>query len=185
VIAGQYIGLLSIGILLLVLIVWLVNRLLARDVRRRKQEAQLSLLQTITMEVAAEDLSSALAVVLRRVCEKTGWDFGQWLPRRGENLLELGPVWMGDSEAMEKSHLASKEISFQRGEGLPGRVWRSKHSAWLEDVTRDPNFPRARIATECGLKAALAIPILVKDDVIAVIEFFLREPRPEISDWQR
>lgn len=35
------------------------------------------------------------------------------------------------------------------------------------------------MATECGLKAALAIPILAKADVIAVIEFFLREPRPE------
>ena len=41
-------------------------------------EEQLSLLQTITIEVAAEvaaasDLASALEVVLRDVCEKTGW----------------------------------------------------------------------------------------------------------------
>jgi signal transduction protein with GAF and PtsI domain len=156
---------------LLVLTVWLLNRLLVRDITRRKQEEQLSLLQTITMEVAsAEDLSSALAVVLRRVCEKTGWDIGQsWLPRRGENVLELGPVWMGDSGKLEKFQLASEKTSFQPGEGLPGRVWKSKHSAWLEDVTRDPNFPRAKMATECGLKAALAIPILAKADVIAVI----------------
>lgn len=180
-IAGPYLGLLLIGILLLVLTVWLLNRLLVRDITRHKQEEQLSLLQTITMEVAAaEDLSSALAVVLRRVCEKTGWDIGQsWLPRRGENVLELGPVWVGDSGELERFQLASKKTSFQPGEGLPGRVWKSKHSAWLEDVTRDRNFPRAKMATECGLKAALAIPILAKDDVIAVIEFFLREPRPE------
>ena len=65
-IAGRYLGLLLIGILLLVLTVWLVNRLLAWNITRRKQEEQLSLLQTITMEVAAaEYLSSALAVVLR------------------------------------------------------------------------------------------------------------------------
>jgi len=77
-IAGLYLGLLLIGILLLVLTVWLLNRLLVRDITRRKQEEQLTLLQTITMEVAAaEDLSSALAVVLRRVGEKTGWDIGQ------------------------------------------------------------------------------------------------------------
>jgi len=52
----------------------------------RHSEEQLGLLQTITMEVAtAKDLSSALEVVLQRVCEKTGWDFAQsWLPRRKE-----------------------------------------------------------------------------------------------------
>jgi len=48
-IAGLYLGLLLIGILLLVLTVWLLNRLLVRDITRRKQEEQLSLLQTITM----------------------------------------------------------------------------------------------------------------------------------------
>jgi hypothetical protein len=38
----------------------------------KQSKEQLSLLQTITMEVAAaNDFSSALEVVLRRVCEKT------------------------------------------------------------------------------------------------------------------
>ena len=48
-------------------------------------DEQLNLLQTITMEVAAAtDLSSALKIVLRRVCEKTGWELGQaWVPNRG------------------------------------------------------------------------------------------------------
>ena len=55
----------------------------------------------------------------------------------------------------------------------------SKRAVWVEDVTRDPNFPRTRAATEAGLKAALAIPILARDEVMAVIEFFLHEPRQE------
>jgi PAS domain S-box-containing protein len=155
--------------------------------RKRAEEAlhhseeQLSLLQTITMEVAtAKDLSSALEVVLQRVCEKTGWDFGQsWLPRRDGTLLELGPVWMGSVAELEKFRAASKQRNFAPGEGLPGRVWIAKQPLWLYDIRSDPNFPRAKIATECGLKAALAIPILARDEVIAVIEFFLRAPRHE------
>ena len=48
-----------------------------RETSNGSREEQLSLLQTITMEVAAaSDLSSALEVVLRRTCEKTGWALG-------------------------------------------------------------------------------------------------------------
>jgi hypothetical protein len=55
------------------------------------REEQLSLLQTIAMEVAAaSDLSSALEVVLGRVCEKTGWVLGQaWVPNP-ERILIAG-----------------------------------------------------------------------------------------------
>jgi hypothetical protein len=42
--------------------------------KRKESEEQLSLLQTITRQLAAVDnLSSALKIVLRQVCEKTGW----------------------------------------------------------------------------------------------------------------
>jgi GAF domain-containing protein len=57
------------------------------------------------------------------------------------------------------------------GGRLPGRVWHSKRAAWVRDVTLDDNFPRAVLARESGLKAALALPILSGDEVIAVIEF--------------
>jgi GAF domain-containing protein len=35
------------------------------------------------------------------------------------------------------------------------------------------------VAGDLGLKAALGIPILSGDEVLAVVEFFLREPRRE------
>ena len=48
------------------------------DADSSAQHEEMSLLQTITPEVAAAiDLSSALEIVLRRVCERTGWELGQ------------------------------------------------------------------------------------------------------------
>ena len=64
-------------------------------------EEQLSLLQTITMEVAAaSDLTSALEVVLRDVCEKTGWIVGHaWVPNQDGTDLEFRSAWYcGDGE---------------------------------------------------------------------------------------
>lgn len=148
---------------------------------RTQREEQLSLLQTITMEVAAAgDLSSALEVVLRRVCEKTGWALGQaWVPNQSGTALTSGPGWLcGEAELMH-FRSASQECQFAPGIGLPGRVWQSKQPAWIEDVTNDPNFPRTAAAASVGLKTAVAIPILSGDEVLAVIEFFLRESRDE------
>ena len=106
------------------------------------------MLQTITMEVAAaSDLASALEVVLREVCEKTGWVLGQaWVPNPDATVLDLVAGWYcGDGE-LKPFKAASEESHFKPGVGLPGRVWKSKQPAWVEDVTNDPNFPRSAAA---------------------------------------
>ena len=151
-----------------------------RETTDPSREEQLSLLQTITMEVAAaSDLWSALDVVLRRVCEKTGWVLGQaWIPNQDGTVLDCGPVcFCSGEEGLTKFRVASEGSHFRPGVGLPGRVWQLKRPAWIEDVTQDPNFPRTKAATKVGLKAAVGIPILSGDEVIAVIEFFLQESR--------
>jgi PAS domain S-box-containing protein len=154
---------------------------MAEDITERKRaQEQVSLLQTITAEViATNDLSSALEVVLRRVCERTGWVYGQaWIPQPGKDLLACGPAWFSQAE-LRQFRAVSEGIMLPPSQGLPGRVWLSKQAAWVPDVTLDANFPRAQAAVESGLKAALALPILLADEVIAVIEFFVKEPLPE------
>jgi PAS domain S-box-containing protein len=149
--------------------------------KRTESEEQLNLLQTITKELAAaEDLSSALEVVLREVCEKTGWVLGHaWVPKTDGTVLELGSTWYcGDGE-LKPFRAVSDASQFKPGIGLPGRVWESKQPAWLEDVTNDPNFPRSAAARTAGLRTGVGIPILSGNQVIAVLEFFMRESRNE------
>jgi PAS domain S-box-containing protein len=152
-----------------------------RETADLSREEQLSLLQTITTEVAAaSDLSSALEVVLRRVCEKTGWVLGQaWVPNQEGTARYCAAVWFCGDADLKRFRAASEATHFVPGAGLPGRVWKSKQPAWIEDVTLDSNFPRNKAAAKVGLRAAVAIPILSVDKVIAVIEFFVHESRRE------
>lgn len=152
-----------------------------RETTDSSREEQLSLLQTITMEVAAaSDLSAALEVVLRRVCEKTGWVLGQaWVPKQDGTVLECGPAWLCGEAGLEQFRTASEKTFFLPGVGLPGRVWQSKQPAWIQDVSLDGNFPRNKTAAKVGLKGAVGIPILSGDEILAVIEFFVREARGE------
>lgn len=152
-----------------------------RSSEPRLAEEQITLLQTITMDVtAAQDLPSALGVVLRRVCEKTGWAFGQaWVPRPDGKGLDCCPAWFTTASSLEEFRASSRNIILSAGVGLPGRVWASRQPAWIRDVTLDTNFPRAEAARKSGLRAALGVPILSGDEVIAVLEFFLSAPREE------
>ena len=147
---------------------------------RKRAEAQLSLLQTLGIEVAAaRDLHSALKVVLRRVLESTGWELGEaWIPSHDGAVLECGPQWVS-GQGLDEFTASSRDIRFEPGVGLPGSVWKSREPAWIHNVTNDANCTRAPIAQKVGLRAALAIPILSRQEVIAVLAFFLREPRAE------
>jgi PAS domain S-box-containing protein len=149
--------------------------------KRSESEEQLSLLQTITSELAtAGDLPAALEVVLREVCEKTGWVVGHaWVPKQDETLLEFRSAWYRGDGELKPFRTASEASRFQPGIGLPGRVWKSQQPVWVEDVTNDPNFPRSAAARTAGLKTGVGIPIVSANKVIAVLEFFMRESRDQ------
>lgn len=148
--------------------------------RRRAQE-DIRLLQTITMAISeSEDLHAALAVTLRKVCEATGWIYGEaWIPNSSGTSLERSMAWYSTKEGMEKFTVLSMGFTFPKGAGLPGRVWSLKQPEWVKDVTHDASFLRAQAAAEVGLRAGLAIPVLAGNEVVAVIVFFMFEAREE------
>jgi signal transduction histidine kinase len=147
---------------------------------RLQVEAELRLLQNVSLEVgAAPDPDSALAIVLERVCEASGWVLGQaWVPRADGRALECVACWSADAIGRE-FHADSQEHGFAPGVGLPGRVWARKAPVWVRDVRNDPDFPRAEAARRLGLSAGLGLPVLADGEVIVVLEFFVRESRAE------
>ena len=65
---------------------------------------------------------------------------------------------------------------------MPGRVWASGEPHWIPDVVHDSNFPRAGIAAREGLHAAFGFPVLLRGEVLSVMEFFSREIREPDAD---
>ena len=72
-------------------------------IERRQAQEQVILLQTIAMEVgAANDLPSALEVVVRRVSEKTGWAIDKPGSRATMGLSSIVPAWISVATGLEK-----------------------------------------------------------------------------------
>jgi PAS domain S-box-containing protein len=156
-----------------------MNNPSAMEQEHKQSDEQIDLLQTITIEVAAAgNLASALEIVLRDVCERTGWVLGHaWVPNPDTAVLDVVAAWYCGDDELKPFKTVSEASHFKPGVGLPGRVWESKQPAWVEDVTNDPNFPRSAAARTARLKTGVGIPILSRAKVIAVLEFFMRESR--------
>ena len=148
----------------------------AEEALREKTEF-LALNQVITAAAnEAAGVESAIQIALDQVCAQTGWPVGHAYMLVGEELV-TSRVWhLEDSERFETFRRV-RGHALGSGDGLPGRVLSSGKPAWITDVTKDRNFPRAQMATELGVKGAFGFPVLVGKDVVAVLEFFRKSCR--------
>jgi PAS domain S-box-containing protein len=153
-----------------------------QDITQRKRaEEESQLLQCLTLEIgAASDFQSALTIVLSRICEFTGWDYGEaWIPSSGDRqLLVCSPAWYSRIEGLKEFRKYSERISFPSGIGFPGRVWEHQRPEWIWDISleSESHFLRKYPALEYGLRSGLAIPVSADRKIVAIMAFFTMNP---------
>ncbi|MGB7445296.1 MAG: adenylate/guanylate cyclase domain-containing protein [Coleofasciculaceae cyanobacterium] len=178
------------------------NALLQKELQEHQQaEETIRLLLTITQAISqAPDFQTALAVMLSKVCEVTGWHYGEaWTVTADGTALQCSPSWYCKRRGMDQEVIAafeelrqySEALIFLPDDELPGRVWRKGEPEWLADLTNEPNdiFLRVQLARNCGLKAGFSVPIVVpptlvaqpqeQGQVLAVLVFYMLESRPQ------
>jgi PAS domain S-box-containing protein len=133
--------------------------------------------------VDSATFGDAAPKILEAICEALEWEFGAlWRIDREADQLRCVTTWRAPTLPFPEFDRASRELTFGRGVGLPGRVWATGQPVWIPDVVHDANFPRAGIAAREGLHGAFGFPILLRDDVQSVMEFFSREIRAPDED---
>ncbi|MCL4524071.1 MAG: response regulator [Acidobacteria bacterium] len=126
----------------------------------------------------ATSLSQATPKLLEAVCTSLDWDHAAvWRVDAQAGVLRCLECWHRPELHFPEFEALSKRTTFLPGVGVPGRVWSTAQPCWVPDVLQDTNFPRAPIAAKEGLHAALGFPVLLHDEVLAVMEFFSREVR--------
>ena len=152
---------------------------LPRADRREDDMQHVRIVHEISRSLAeSASLADAAPSMLAAVCRALGWEHGAlWeVDRAGKKLRPTG-TWHDRSLQFTEFVDTSRSTVFDRGIGLPGRVWESGRPAWIVDVVHDTNFPRAAAAERVGLHSAVALPILRGADVLGVMEFFSRDVR--------
>jgi len=154
---------------------------------RKLAESRTQLILSLAVEInTAENFNAALFSAHALICDHTGWSVGEaWIPNASGDALEYSAAnycTKIDPDLIAFNQL-SKELTFPKGIGLPGRVWASREPEWDPDVSMLPEdvFLRAKAAKRLGIKAALGVPIIAREKVLAVLVYFMEETQEENS----
>jgi len=135
---------------------------------------------------AAPHAEKAMQTALDLVCEHTQWPIGHVYCINSNGELYSANIWHLDYPASFNAfRIGTIDHKFPDNKGLPGRVLASRKPVWIADLSDFKHFSRAHLATELNLKSAFAFPVIVDNDVIAILEFFSQkafDKAPILSD---
>lgn len=148
------------------------------------QNQELSFFFSIAKQYNADiNTEQALSIYINAVRELSGWPVGHvYMPQSSENSSEQiklisKPIWCFDDQEKFKDFVdATEKISFQVGQGLPGKVFEQKNSIWINEIFADIELPRSNEGRASGFHGAFGVPIFRYEKVIAVAEFFSEKP---------
>ncbi|MFQ5995735.1 MAG: ammonium transporter [Acidiferrobacterales bacterium] len=145
----------------------------------KEQSASLQLLRKIAAAAnEAGTIEGAMRTCLEDICAFGGWPVGHaYMVAEDDSgeLVSTGIWHLDDPERFNAFREITDEHRLGPGPGLAGRTLATGKPTWIADVTQDPSFRRAKPAKDIGVKAGFAFPVLVGEDVVAVLEFFATE----------
>lgn len=130
--------------------------------------------------------SEAIRFWLEKVCGHTGWEAGHAYIMGPDGQAGSSGIWHF-AESRNPCPLSEKsgDSAFAGpDEWIMGRVAPAHRAAWHTCSPSDP-VPAARIAFEAGLNTRIAFPVLDRDGVTGVMEFFAsldEPPAPDVLD---
>jgi len=160
---------------------------IARDISERRRlerrlEAQFQVARTLA---ESDSVADGAPLLLQALCESLGWEMGQmWVVDRGADALRWLGGWRAQSVPVAELEETSRNRSFFRGIGFPGRIWATGKSEWVSDIAADPNLTRGPLAVRAGFRSAFGFPIMVDREVSGVMEFFSLEMQPPDASIQ-
>ncbi|MGI8919812.1 MAG: PAS domain S-box protein [Pyrinomonadaceae bacterium] len=148
-----------------------------RDITDRKRTESRLRLQYAVTRILAEctDFTEATQEVMRAACKNLDWDVGALWMVDGNNRMSCVDFCRAPGIKMDEFENLTRGLTLEKGVGLPGRIWETGAPIRIDNVTRDPNFPRSPVAKRAGLHAGFGLPILMDKEVLGVLEFFSRD----------
>jgi PAS domain S-box-containing protein len=100
-----------------------------------------------------------------------------WLP--DGDVLVAHVIWRSGSTDVSGLESVIRQLRLPRRVGLAGQVWASGEPRNVLSLQNDPRFPSEAVA---GLRGAVALPAIYREEVLAVLEFCCEPVSVDVTD---
>jgi len=144
--------------------------------RVEREEGFIKLLNKLTT-IANQNinLTQTLDESVRVICEYMCWDVGHVYCLADDESQEFYPtdIWYIENEDKFQSFKRMMmETSFNPGMGMVGEVIDSGEPQWYANAHENPGFVHRMPDIDLNIRACFGLPILIRDKVVGVLEFF-------------
>ena len=137
-------------------------------------QAQYNLARVIGDSTSFDDAAPRL---LGAIAPPLGRQIAQFWVIQEDGTLRCVAHWHKEGADFDAFERASRELTFQSGQGLPGQAWEAGRPVWLGDALAAGTFVRAAEAEEADLHGGMAFPVIGGQGCIGVIELYSHEIR--------
>ncbi len=157
---------------------------ISEDIRNRelleKRNSLLNLLNDVATGVnKIESVDKCIQFTLNKVCEYTHWDIGHYL-FYDDRLLFSSGIWYENIPSKYDIFKAiSEDIKIEPKFGIHREVIFERKPKWLNvnDLRDTSIYQRGDLILKIGLKTIIWIPVINRDKVIGVLEFYNKEDK--------
>lgn len=127
--------------------------------------------------------ADSAGLFLAALAQQSGWVAAEILLARdpGGPLCQFA-WWTDGREVQDFFAFTCEQLSFGKGEGLPGMVWANGAPTWIDDVSVCDWFLRREAAAAAGIRAAMGFPLWVGGEVVGVIVLYSEHTQLQNED---
>ncbi len=120
------------------------------------------------------DIHKSIQYSIDKICKYTNWNMGHCFLRKGDMIYSAGISNHTISSKYTDFIKFTKDITFSKGEGVPGNILVTGKASWLNisNIENRKAYKRSEIFMQSGLKTGIWIPIIKENKVAGILEFF-------------
>lgn len=148
----------------------------ARDVTEEVENERLLQLESQVLRHIStkESVIEAVRGAMEMICKDQNWEAGSlWELDDGAGILRYKAGWASENnDIVARIMREAHEVTFARGEGLPGWVWDKGEMLWVPDLCNDERLATTAVTELTGWNAAFLFPVMLEGELLGVLDFY-------------